>query len=142
MTLSRLGAAAALLLVSLTGCIASNVVAKEDRQVAAPLQELAFAPAPGLQFDGLYESVDVTGDAAVSLRRVFYLFRPDGSYTAAALVEGPDGASFQTLDGTWSSDDRGLSLDGGEPVPLDRAGDHVRLSAPNGAVVLRRSALQ
>lgn len=142
MTPARLGAATVLLLVSLTGCIASNVVAKEDRQVSTPLAELQFVPAPGLQFDGLYESVDVTGDAAVSLRRVFYLFRPDGSYTAAALVEGPDGASFQTLDGTWSSDARGLVLDGGDPVPLERADDHVRLSAPNGALVLRRSALQ
>lgn len=125
-----------------SGCIASNVVATGDRMVQQPLEQLPFAPAPGLQLDGLYESVAITGDAAVSLRRIWYLFRADGSYTAAALVEGERGASFQTLDGSWASTAAGLSLDGAEPVPLEQAEQHLRLSAPTGVVVLRRSAAQ
>lgn len=125
-----------------SGCIASNVVATEDRLVPQPLAALPFAPAPDLRLDGLYESVEITGDAAVSLRRIYYLFRDDGSYTAAALAEGDGAATFQTLSGTWHTTAAGLSLDGAEPVRLEQAGQHLRLTAPNGAVVLRRSVLQ
>ena len=120
------------------GCIASNVVATEDRMVAPPVASLAWAPAPGLQLDGFYESVEITGDAAIALRRIYYLFRADGTYTAAALGETGTRAEFQTLSGTWVSDARGLSLDGAEPVLLEGAEGHLRITAPNGAVVLRR----
>lgn len=126
----------------LGGCIASNVVATEDRFVQQPLAALAFAPAADLRLDGLYESVEITGDAALSLRKIYYLFRADGTYTAAALAEGADGAAFQTLGGSWSNDKAGLSLDGAEPVRLEQADQHLRITAPNGAVVLRRSVLQ
>jgi hypothetical protein len=126
----------------LGGCIASNVVATEDRLVSQPVAALAFAPAPALVLDGLYESLEITGDAALSLRRIYYLFRRDGTYTAAALAEGVDGATFQTLSGTWATTAAGLSLDGAEPVRLEQAEQHLRITAPNGAVVLRRSALQ
>lgn len=124
------------------GCIASNVVATEDRFVQQPLAALAFAPVPDLQLDGLYESVEITGDAAVSLRRIYYLFRPGGSFTAAALVDAGGGAAFQTLSGTWTNGADGLSLDGTAPVQLEQAGEHLRITAPNGAVVLRRSVVQ
>ena len=122
----------------LGGCIASNVVATEDRMVAQPVASLAFAPAPGLQLDGFYGSVEITGDAAIALRRIYYLFRADGTYTAAALGEAGERAEFQTLSGAWASDARGLSLDGAEPVLLEQAEGHLRITAPNGAVVLRR----
>lgn len=136
------GVLLALVASGLAGCIASNVVATADRLVQQPLAELAFAPAPGLRLDGLYESVEITGDAAVSLRRIYYLFRRDGTFTAAALVEGDGGAAFQTLSGTWATSAAGLSLDGAEPVSLEQADQHLRITAPNGAVVLRRSAVQ
>jgi hypothetical protein len=126
----------------LGGCIASNVVAVEQRSVQQPVAELPFVAAPELVLDGLYESLAITGDAALSLRRIYYLFRPDGTYTAAALTEGERGAAFQTLNGTWSNTATGLSLDGAEPVRLERADEHLRITAPNGSVVLRRSALQ
>ncbi len=125
-----------------SGCIASNVVASEDRSVQQPIAALPFAAAPTLVLDGLYESIAITGDAALSLRRIYYLFRPDGTFTAAALVDGETGAGFQTLSGTWVNGDAGLSLDGAEPVRLEQADAHLRITAPNGAVVLRRSALQ
>jgi hypothetical protein len=124
------------------GCIASNVVATEDRLVGRPVTALAFAPAPGLQLDGFYESVEITGDAAIALRRIYYLFRADGTYTAAALGDADGRTAFQTLSGTWASTAGGLSLDGAEPVLLEQAGEHLRITAPTGAVVLRRAVLQ
>ncbi|MBX3463460.1 MAG: hypothetical protein KF830_09830 [Planctomycetes bacterium] len=134
--------AAAAVAVGLSGCIASNVVATQDRMVTAAVAELAFAPAPGLRPEGLYESVEITGDAAVSLRKVYYLFLGDGTYTAAALVDDAHGGAFQILTGTWASGPEGLVLDGAEAVPLEQAPRHLRLSAPNGTVVLRQGELR
>lgn len=125
-----------------SGCIASNVVAPADRGVRPPIAELPFVPAPAAVLDGLYESLEITGDAALSLRRIYYLFRPDGTYTAAALADGDSGAAFQTLSGTWLNTADGLSLDGRDPVRLEQADAYLRITAPNGAVVLRRSELR
>ena len=135
------GARLAALALALPGCIPSNVVATEDRMVATDLADAAFEPAPGLLLEGLYESVDIRGEAAASLRKIYYLFAPDGTYTAAAL--GQDGAlyAFQTLSGTWHHGAAGLVLDGGEPVTLEAAGDLVRLTAPTGVLVMQRRAL-
>lgn len=130
------------IVATFAGCIASNVVATTDRMVATPVHELAFAPAPDLVLDGLFGSTELTGEAAVSLRRIWYLFRPDGTYTAAALVDADGVASFQTLSGVWANGPDGLSLDGAPPVQLHRAGDHLRITDRNGVVVLRREALQ
>lgn len=125
----------------LCGCIASNVVAVADREVPVAPAALAFAPATTVP-DGLYESVDLTGDAAASLRGIWYLFRADGTYTAAALADVDGALSFQTLAGTWQATADGLVLDGASPVRLEQAQHHLRLTAPNGAVVLRRRSLQ
>ena len=129
---------AALAAAALPGCIASNVVAPAERMVVQDLGELAFAPAPGLQLAGLYESLDIRGDAALSLRKVYYLFAPDGSYTAAALTESGGTFAFQTLSGSWRSTPAGLVLDEAEPVPLEQCGEHLRLSAPTGSLILIR----
>lgn len=121
------------------GCIASNVVAHDDRMVVSPLASLQFVPSAATSLEGFYESVDITGEAAVSLRRIYYLFRADGTYTAAALVDAAgNGGSFQTLDGTWVLTAGALVLDGGEPVQLEEAKDHVRFVAGDGTVVLRK----
>ncbi len=82
------------------GCIAGNVVATKDRLVV-PNADLQWTPAPDLRLDGLYESIEIRGDAAVSLRKAYYLFAADGTYTAAALTEANGVPSFQTLNGTW-----------------------------------------
>lgn len=124
------------------GCIASNVVAHDDRMVAAAVADLQFTAATAGPAEGLYESVEITGDAAVSLRRVYYVFFADGTYTAAALTEADGRSAFQTLTGTWAFSTAGLSLDGAEPVRFETAPDHLRITAPNGALVLRRSRLQ
>jgi hypothetical protein len=128
--------------IGAAGCIASNVVAPEQRFVVADTAELAFAPATPGALQGFYGSVDIRGDAATALRRIYYLFAADGTYTGAALADVGEHAQFQTLSGTWTLDERGLALDGGEPVPCAVAGEHVRLTAPNGVVVLRREVLQ
>lgn len=129
-------------LASFGGCIASNVVATEDRMVTRPVAEIVFQPAPALVLDGLFESIEITGDAAVALRKIYYLFAPDGSYTAAALGDVDGVATFQTLNGTWVTSAAGLSLDGAEPVLLEQAPEHLRFTAPTGTVVLRKGTLQ
>lgn len=129
-------------LLLLGGCIASNVVARNERMVVATVAELQFAPAPSLPLAGLYESLEITGDAAIALRKVYYLFLADGAYAAAWLTE-PDGKpGFQTGNGTWTTSAAGLSLDGAEPVLLEQAEDHLRITAPNGVLVLRRGTVQ
>ena len=95
---------ASLLLLCSAGCIASNVVAPDERMVVEPLAERVFEPAPTRQLEGLFESCDIQGDAAVSLRKIYYLFSLDGTYTAAALAEVAGKFSFQTLDGIWQND--------------------------------------
>lgn len=126
----------------LPACIASNVVAVEQREVGSALDGLVFQPVAAPQLDGFYESVDIRGDAAVSLRRIYYVFDSRGTYTAAALAEADGGLQFQTLRGTWRAAADGLVLDDQPPVPCEAAPDHVRLIAPNGSVVLRKGRLQ
>jgi hypothetical protein len=135
-------AVASTVLAALGGCIASNVVAVDDRLVERPIASMPFAPAPSFPFDGLWESVEITGDAAIALRRIWYVFVGDGTYTAAALGDVDGRPTFQTLNGTWSTGPDGLSLDGAAPVRLERAGDHVRITAATGVVVLRKGLLQ
>lgn len=134
----------ALVVASLLGaaCFGGGLLDQKDRAVAAsPLAELVFAPAGPLVLDGLYESVDIQGDMALQWRKVYYLFFADGGYTAAALGEGDEHPEFTTLSGTWQVD-RGLSLDGSEPLRLEIAGEHLRISADGGSLVLARRSFQ
>lgn len=128
--------------VTFAGCIGSNVLAHEQRLVAPVVSELQFVSAPALPLAGLYESVLITGEVALALRKVYYVFQVDGTYTAAALVESDGQSAFQTLSGTWRSLAAGLELDGKEPVPLEQAPGHVRITAPNGSLVLRAETLR
>lgn len=138
----RRALAAAATLAALASCIPSNVVARDDRAVATPLAELHFEPANGAQLQGLWASVAITGDAAVALRRVYYVFQTNGTYTAAALVDEGGTLAFQTLSGTFAADAAGLVLDGAEPVQLEQAPEHLRITAPTGTLVLRRETTQ
>jgi hypothetical protein len=124
------------------GCIASNVLAHEQRMVAAPVADLQFSPSHQPMPAGLYESVEITGDVALALRKVYYVFETDGTYTAAALVEAEGRSAFQTLNGTWALTADGLVLDEAAPVHLELAPDHVRIAAPNGTLVLHREDLR
>jgi hypothetical protein len=124
--------------LALAACIPSNVVATDQRLVAVPIAELEFMPAPGAALAGLYASVDIRGDAALSLRRIWYVFEPNGRYTAAALADVGGAPTFQTLDGVFRTTAEGLVLDDAAPVAIAVAGEHVRLSSPGGEVILRR----
>lgn len=136
------GRFALLALVGVPGCIASNVLDADRRMVQGEAVR-NWQPAPAdLQLAGFYESTDVTGDVAASLRRVYYHFAADGTYTAAALIDEGGLLRFQTLSGTWALANGCLELDGAEPVPVAIAGDQVRFAAPGGALTLRRSNLQ
>jgi hypothetical protein len=143
-----------LLAATLCSCIASNVVAPDQRLVVSDPQQLQFEPATAASLDGYFESVDLRGDAAVALRKIFYVFLPGGTYTGAALAEADGAWSFQTLNGTWSLTPAGLVLDGDPPVRCEAAPGHLRITAnsdpntglnngPNnhGIVVLRRGPL-
>ncbi len=126
----------------LPSCYASNVVASRDRAVAAAPMPSDWRPATSSDLLGYHASTAIRGDAALSLRRVYYWFAADGTYTGAALIEGDDGYAFQTLSGTWSLDLAGLHLDGAEPVPVDVAAGLVRIHSGSGEVVLAREASQ
>jgi hypothetical protein len=124
------------------GCIASNVLAPQQRLVAGDPEQLPWFAADAAAIDGLFESIDIRGDAAVSLRRIWYVFARDGTYTGAALAENDGTLAFQTLSGTWSLTADGLVLDGQTAVACESAVGHLRLSAPNGVVVLKKGSLQ
>ncbi len=123
------------------GCFGGTHIKPEERDIDVPVLDLAFQPAGQIVLDGLYESVDIQGDMALSWRKVYYLFSPNGSYTAAALGEGDAGPAFTTLTGTWKCEARGLSLDDAEPLPLEQAPGHLRLSAAGGSLVLAQRKL-
>ncbi len=126
--------------VALSGCYASNVVAATDRAVAADAiaDSVVWQPATNEQLVGFHESRIVEGDAALSLRKVYYVFVADGRYTGAALVEGDQGLGFQTLGGTWRLDQAGLSLDGGEPARCEAGGAFLRIHVAGGMIVMQR----
>lgn len=134
-------ALAALAALAASGCVPSNVVARSDRMVTAAIDDLEFGPPEALRLDGFWVSARIAGEVAVALRWVGYRFAADGTYTAAALIQTGPIAEFQTLTGTWELRAEGLALDGAEPVTTERAGDFVRLTTPDGRLVLRREAL-
>lgn len=123
-----------------SSCYPSNVVAVRDRAVAVGAADATqWNACAAADLEGYFESYAVEGDAALSLRKVYYLFVVGGRYTGAALVDGDDGLSFQTLGGNWSLDASGLSLDGAAPVRCESAeGGRVRIALEGGAISLRK----
>lgn len=127
---------------SLAACFGGTHIKPEERDIDVPVLDLAFQPAGVLVLTGLFESVDIQGDMALSWRKIYYLFSPNGSYTAAALGDGDAGPAFTTLTGSWRCDARGLSLDDSEPLQLEQAPGHLRVSAAGGSLVLAQRKLQ
>jgi hypothetical protein len=125
--------------VAMAACIPSNVVAPTERMVVEAESAPAFVAATAADVVGFHESIDIQGDAAVSLRKVYYLFGDDGSYTGAALVDDGERRTFQTLTGTWKLTPEGLVLDGLPAAPCDAAPGQLRLTAPTGVLRLRRA---
>jgi hypothetical protein len=132
--------AAAPAALACAACLASSVIAPEDRAAFLSPQELPWQPYAGGPLTGLYASVEISGDLSLGLLKVYYHFTPDGTFTGAALLAGEPPA-FQVLSGTWSLSADGLRLGEGAPAELEQAPDHLRLSGAEGAVVLRLETL-
>ncbi len=131
-------------LLLLTGClIPSNVIAPEQRKVVEPTVTVPMVGAKAEDFDGLFESTAITGQAAASLRKVYYWFGRDGQYTGAALVQAGAFPAFQVLSGRWSLRGsevllRAGSEDDGDPAQAEAAPGWLRFTGSEGVVTLRK----
>jgi hypothetical protein len=128
--------------LALTSCITPNVLDSNARAVEVPVQQLAWRAPTSDDLAGLFESVEITGEAASALAKVYYHFAADRSYSGAALVVGGAQPEFQTLSGTWTLAGDQLDLGDGEKITLAAAEDHLRLASSGGVAVLKRVALQ
>lgn len=124
------------------GCVPSNVVAATDRSVVVESDTAEWHPATLEDVPGYYSSGPMTGALATALLKLHYHFSPDGSFTGAALFPGPP-AAFQVLSGSWTlGEDARLTLDDAEPADLEAADGMLRLTGPDGSVVLYREGLR
>jgi hypothetical protein len=133
----------ALLLALLApACIAPSVVDSSGRAVESAAEELAWRDAQPRDFDGLFESTAIEGEAAAVIGRIYYHFSPAGSYTGAALVIGGAEPEFQTLSGRWTLGPDGLDLGDGVPVRASASEGHLRLASDGGVVTLQRQVIE
>lgn len=123
-------------------CIAPSVVDSSGRAVALAAADLAWREAEPADFDGLFESTAIEGDAAAAIGRIYYHFAPGGSYTGAALVIGGAEPEFQTLTGRWVLGAGGLDLGDGVLVRVSAADGWLRLASEGGVVTLQKQALE
>ncbi len=119
--------------------VAARALPKEDRDVLANPEDVSWAPAKREDVVGSFESESVSGEAAGALRRVYYVFSEDGSYTGAALVQEAKNPEFQVLSGTWALEGSSLRVGDAEPAKASASPGRLRLEAPGGTVVLKRS---
>ena len=132
-----------LLLLVLGSCMASNVVAPEERQVARSFERVNWEPATAAQLEGFFVARSIEGSLAESLAHINYLFEKDGRFTAAALLRGEDGLDYQVLSGTYHFEGQNIVLgEGGIPALLESgAGGFLRIKGSEGSVVLQREEL-
>jgi hypothetical protein len=136
------------LFLATPACITPNVLDKNARAVEAPPAQIAWQAAKAADFNGLFESTSIEGEAAASLWKIYYHFANDGTFTGAALVIGGPQPAFQTLSGTWKLDERGLDLGDGQLVRAFATAEQLKIEhegdaeVPGGVVILRRVAMQ
>jgi hypothetical protein len=129
--------------LALAASCASTVIAPSDRAVVVESAELDLQPWAGaVDLPGLYESIDIRGEASSQFWKIYYLFEGGGRYAAAALVTAALGLEFQTQNGTWAASPNGLTLDGDTAIDVTVAPGHLRLGSPGGTVVLRAVVLR
>lgn len=130
-----------LLLVLAPSCIASNVVAVDDRLVVGPqVDDLEWHPGMEDDLAGLFESVQIHGDSAGALWKIYYHFSDRGGYSGAALVNSDDGLRFQVLSGHWRFSDGLLDLqDGSERLRVSVSGEFLKLESSAGSVVFKEA---
>jgi len=126
------------LLAVLAGCTPSKTVEKGERAALPKPEDAVWRPATREDVVGDFESERVTGAAAASLRRAYYSFAADGTYSGAALVQEDARAVFQVLSGRWSLAKGTLRLEADE-AKASAAPGLLRLESEGGTVVLRRA---
>lgn len=145
-TRTLLLAPAAAAVLACAGCLASSVVAPEDRAAFLGPADLPWAPLDPAadRIDGLYASVAIEGEASLAVLKLFYHFAGDGAFTGAALL-ATDPPRFEVLSGRWSLElDElwGLRLGAdAPPARVEVAPDHLRLTGDEGTVVLRNERI-
>lgn len=123
----------------LPSCIASNLLDSNQRMLQPTPVEREWNPPSPTDVEGQFESVQITGEVAGSVLKIYYYFAPDGRFSGAALVVGASGPTFQVLEGRWTLSDGKLSLGpDSEPADLHKSGDALRLTTTDGCVVLKR----
>jgi hypothetical protein len=123
-------------------CIASSTLSATQRSVASEHIERIWTPASPPDLDGLFESVEIDGEAAAALLRIYYCFNADHTYTGAALTTGAEHAEFATLFGSWELVDGELRLDADERVSASVSGELLRLESTLGTAVFKRASVQ
>lgn len=124
---------------ALAACAGSGRLETGKRAADVAEPQVAWADAQREDLLGYFESERVTGEAAASLRRVYYVFDADGSYSGAALVADGAHRPFQVLSGHWTLRGTTLSLgDDAAPARAFAAKDRLRLDSDGGSVVFRR----
>lgn len=126
-------------LLALAGC-SSAPLAPEARAVVDAGPALAWREATAADLDGLFEAQRIEGEAAAALRRLWYHFASDGSYSGAALVFDGERTRFQTLSGQWTLSAGHLELEGGAPSRVQAAEGWLRIESESGLALLRRIA--
>lgn len=135
----RVEARVALLALASAGAsCASAPLAPEARAVLDERPSIAWREARLEDFDGLFEAERVEGEAAGALRKLWYHFERDGSYSGAALVFDGEHARFQTLGGRWSLLGDQLDLGSGERARVRAADGWLRVESAHGLALLRR----
>lgn len=135
----RSATAAALGFLPLVACGSSRPLEKKDRDVLAAPETIAWHPATRADLLGYFESEQISGEAAGSLLRVYYVFAADGTYSGAALVLDGGTSAFQVLSGKFTFDGSTLRLgDDGTPTHAFAAPGRLRLDSDGGSATFRR----
>ncbi len=131
-----------LLALALSSCVGSGTLPQSDRSVPPAVAELTWLAASAADLEGLYESVEVSGEAAGGLLKIYYCFNADRTYTGAALTTGVGHAEFTTLSGAWELVDGDLRLDASERVAASMSDGRLRLESEHGTAVFERVTLR
>ena len=124
------------------GCLASSVVPSAERVAIAPKLEQSWRRATVEDLRGFFESLSIEGEAAASVRKLYYHFAADGSFSGAALLQQPDGSlEFATLRGGWTLESGRLQLDDSDPAQASVSAGQLKLDSSSGSVIFAPRAI-
>jgi hypothetical protein len=123
------------------GMTQSNKLDEKARAASVAPENVAWKPATRADVVGYFESDRITGEAAASLRKVFYSFAADGTYSGAALVQEGAASKFQVLSGAWRLEGNVLDLGpDSTPAKAQAAPGRLRLDSEGGSAVFHKGA--